>query len=53
MAERSALLTSDQEVLVSNQARGSIYSFHDCMALSCTELFIINLPLSQYDLSIC
>ena len=50
VAKILALLTSDQEVLVSNPARGW-NSAHDCMALYCTEPFIIILPSSRCDLN--
>ena len=42
------LPTSDIEVPDSNLARDRI-SAHDCMALHCTEHFIIILPSTRYD----
>ena len=39
----------DHKVLGSNQA--GLNSTHDYTALNCTELFIITLPLSRYNLS--
>ena len=50
VAKWSVLPTSDHEVPGSNSA-GIGNSTHDCMALHCTEPFIITLPLSWYDLN--